>query len=209
MVEGVALERRQTGRDLAERELGGALGRGSVPAAVAPDLVAHLAAQQLVDGHPQRLALDVIERHLDTRRGAVLDRTAASEVVVVHRLPELFDAEGVLADDQLAKLLDHRDDSHRAAGRVAPAGDAFVSLNLDEDKVPGREVEHRVDGDPGRGRNGADFGDFHGMVFLCVSSEGRLAISCSLLSEAIAQPRASLRPPPLGEVSRSDGGGPC
>ena len=206
MVEGITLERRQTGRHLAERKLGGALGRRSVPAAVAPDLVAHLAAQQLVDGHAQRLALDVVEGHLDTGRGAVLDRTAACEVVVVHRLPELFDAEGVLADDQLAKLLDHRNDSHRATGRVAPADNALVSLNLDKDKVPGREVEHRVNGDAGRGRDGADLGDFHGTVFLCVSSEGRLAISCSLLSEAIAKPHISPLPPMRGRCRRQRGG---
>ena len=38
---------------------------------------------------------------------AFLNRSAAGEVAVVHRLPQLLDSEGVLADDQPAELLDH------------------------------------------------------------------------------------------------------
>ena len=146
MIERVALQCGEAALQLTQGELGRALRRRTIPASVGPDLVAHLAAQQFVDRHTQRFALDVVERHLDSGLGAVLDRTAAREVAVVDGLPQLFNPEGILTSDHAAVFLDQRRHGRRPASRVAPAGDPLVGLDLDEDVVPGREVEHGVGG---------------------------------------------------------------
>ena len=63
------------------------------------------------------------------------------------------DGEGVLADQELAVVLDGADDGLLAAGEaaLAPAVDALVGLDLDEQLV--------ADADPGRQR--VDGGDLH------------------------------------------------
>ena len=164
MIERIALQRREAPLQLAQRKLGRRLRRRTVPAPVRPDLIAHLAAQQLIDRHAQRLALDVVQRHLDPGLGAVLDRSAAREVAVMDRLPQLLDPERILARNHAPVFLDQRGHRRWPAGRVAPADNAFVGLDLDEHIVPGREVEHRVRRRSRRSRNRADLRDFHGVL---------------------------------------------
>ena len=108
------------------------------------DDVALLAAEELVDRHAERLALDVVERDVD-RRDRGLQHAAALEVLAaVHLLPERADGERVVADQELAIVLDGADDGLLAAGEaaLAPAEDALVGLDLDEELV--------ADADPGR-----------------------------------------------------------
>jgi hypothetical protein len=77
------------------------------------------------------------------------------EMLAVHRLPEVLDAGGVLADQQLRQVLDRADDR---AGvpferRLAPTDEArLVRLNLDEDPIAHPRVTDQ----------GANCGDFHG-----------------------------------------------
>ncbi len=78
-----------------------------VPAwAVDADAVARRAAEQLVDRHAQRLALDVPERQVDAAESAGEDRTAAVEGVPVNRLPVVRDPPRILADQVRLDLLD-------------------------------------------------------------------------------------------------------
>ena len=64
------------------------------------------AAEQLVDRHAERLALDVPEGHVDAAQGAGQDRAAAVEGVAVDRLPVMDDLARVLADQVRLDLLD-------------------------------------------------------------------------------------------------------
>ena len=70
-------------------------------AVVDPDLVAHLAAEELVDRHPGRLAGDVPERVLDRahRRAVGLERAALADAQH-HPL----DVGGVLADERVTEM---------------------------------------------------------------------------------------------------------
>jgi hypothetical protein len=111
-------------------------GRWPIPADPAVDLdaVAHLAAEQLVDRHAERLALDVPERLVDAGDRTHQDRAASVEIAAVHRLPEVVDARRVLPDQLAGELLHGCLDGARAAfdDRLAPAADAFVGLDLQE-----------------------------------------------------------------------------
>src|SRR5262249_14524935 len=101
--EGSELGRPEALRPEAERLLGALLrraGRGPDPG-VALDLVTVLPAEQLVDRHAERLALDVPERVLDARKRPAEERAAAPEGLPVDQRPELLDLEWV-GSDQVA-----------------------------------------------------------------------------------------------------------
>src|SRR6478609_9466057 len=68
--------------------------------------VALLAAEELVYGDAERLALDVVKRDVDRRyRGG--EHSASLEILAtVHFLPERADAEGIAADKKLRIVLD-------------------------------------------------------------------------------------------------------
>ena len=107
------------------------------------DAVALLAAEQLVDRHAERLALDVVEGDVDggDRR---LQHAAALEVLAaIHLLPERADLHRVAADEELAIVLDRADHGLLAAGQaaLAPAVDALVGLDLDEQLVAGADPD--------------------------------------------------------------------
>ena len=76
---------------------------------------------------PQRL-VDAGDRRADHRTGAV-------EAVDVHRLPVMLDLHRILADEELAEILDAGD--HRAGlafeRAFAPADEACVGFELHED----------------------------------------------------------------------------
>jgi len=81
-----------------ERTLGHLLRRAAAGVLVDAHFVARLAAEQLPDGHTERLALDVPERVLDPGDGRVGDNAAREAGRVVHELPEELDIARVAAD---------------------------------------------------------------------------------------------------------------
>ena len=76
--------------------------------------VSHLAAQQLVDGNPEVLALDVPERHLHTRERAHEDYAPAPVGVAAGVVPEGLDVVGVFADEVPLELHDRLHDGRLA-----------------------------------------------------------------------------------------------
>ena len=126
------------------------VGAGAVPGiGVGRHLVAHPAAEQLVDRLAQRLADDVPERHLDRADRAVEDRPAARELVAEHVAPQPLDLERRAADHMaLGELRDRRLDGRGLpfAGALADAGDAVVGVDLREHPVaPARADQVGVD----------------------------------------------------------------
>ena len=102
------------------------------------DAVAMLAAEQLVHGDAERLALDVVEGDVDRRDGAAKHPAALEILASVHLLPEGAGAHRIPADEKLTVVLDRADDRALAIGhaRLAPAVEPFVGLDLDDQLVP-------------------------------------------------------------------------
>src|SRR5262245_57699031 len=96
--------------------------------------VARLAAQQLPDRLPERLAKDVPQGDLDSADRGVQDRAAAPARPTVHRLPVHLDVAGVAADQVPLVLLYCRSDRGLLAGNgaLAQTGDALIGIDLDE-----------------------------------------------------------------------------
>src|ERR1700734_2416807 len=82
--------------------------------------IARGAAQQLIDGNSERLALDVPQRLIDAAQGAREDWTAAIEGMTVDGLPMVSDAARILADQVRLDFLDCL-----AAGERAAFGDGL------------------------------------------------------------------------------------
>ena len=104
------------------------------------DLVAHRAAQQLVDRLAERLAADVPQRDVDGAHAFHGGAAAAHVGEAAEQLvPEPLDVRRILAGDDRADLLQHR--AQRAVrdlgrrGDLAPAGDALVGGHLDEQEL--------------------------------------------------------------------------
>ena len=109
------------------------LGRAGV--GVDADPVARRAAEQLVDRHAQRLALDVPQGHVDAAQGAGQDRPAAIEGVAVDGLPVMHHLARVLADQVRLDLLDRPSRTVMRPAlddRLAQADDAGVGVDLQE-----------------------------------------------------------------------------
>ena len=151
MVEGVALERGESLLCVAQSVLHRILDGEAIPPAVTPELVAHRAAEELIDGNAERLPLDVPERNLDAANSRHLHHTATHMEVMIERLPVLLDAVRVLADEHLAELFDHTGDRERAGCCLAPACDALVGLNLHEHIVARLTARRGGGGDGGYG----------------------------------------------------------
>ena len=105
---------------------------------VEQDVVAHLAAEQLVDRLAQHLAANVPQRDVDAadhvgRRAA---RTGVGERAE-RLVPKPLDLRRVLADQQLVELADDARDGAvgdlRRGRDLAPAGDAFIGADLHEE----------------------------------------------------------------------------
>lgn len=94
------------------------------------------AAEQLVDGHAERLALDVPEGDVDGGDGGV-DGLALEVAEPVHHVPVVLDIEGPLADQILGEALD----GSAGGGDVSPvaslavADDALVGLDAGEHEL--------------------------------------------------------------------------
>jgi hypothetical protein len=96
------------------------------------DTVAHGSAQQLVDRHAVKLALDVPERLFDTAEGTGQNRSAAIKRAAVEDLPVAVDLERVLADQVFFHLVHGCGDRPGTAldDRFAVADQAFVGMNF-------------------------------------------------------------------------------
>src|SRR5215469_13391791 len=96
--------------------------------------VARLAAEQLVDRHTKRLALEVPQRGVDAADCAQQNWSTAPESAPVHVLPDVFDRERVTADDELLQMLVCAEDAMIATAQTAfaDAVDARVGLDLDD-----------------------------------------------------------------------------
>ena len=103
------------------------------------------AAEQFINGHAERLALDVPKRLVHAADGAGEDRPAAIERVPIHRLPVMRDRARVFADQIRREFLDGRGDGLRAAfdDRFAQSDDAGVGVDLQEE--PARFDEEGFD----------------------------------------------------------------
>src|SRR5439155_641295 len=99
------------------------------------DAVAARAAEQAVDRHAPQLAGYVPQRLVDAGEGVGHERPAANVAVgAVDLLPQVLDPRRVLAVEQLVQRLGQGlRDARIDALDVAPAGDAVVRLDLDED----------------------------------------------------------------------------
>jgi hypothetical protein len=115
-------------------------------------------AQEAIDGHAPELAGDVPQGHVDGGQRVHHERAAADVAMgAVDFLPDVLDARRVLAVDQIEQDFDERlGDARIDALDLAPAGDAVVGLDLDEDgRLHARGLEA---GDANGGRAIADLG---------------------------------------------------
>jgi len=106
---------------------------------------ARRAAEQLVDGHTQRLAFDIPKGLVHPADRAREDRATPVERVPVHRLPMMGHRAGVLADQVGRQFLDGGGDRFGPAfhDRFSQAGDACVGVDLEEE--PARLDQERLD----------------------------------------------------------------
>ena len=108
---------------------------------VGAQLVVGLAADQLVHGDVQSLALDIPAGNVDGRHGGGDHHAAAHapEGVAVQVLPDLLGVEGIHADDQLGKVLALAEGGLGAVAvgqaGLAPAVDALVGVDLHGNKA--------------------------------------------------------------------------
>ena len=130
------------------------------------------AAQQLTNGHTERLALDIPEREI--QRGARVDGGTQR---LKHEHVQPLDIEGVFANNGRTQMLVDvaLDDLYRVAtpGRrrygLANAGDIVVRVHLYDHGV-GRARDAVCSGKITSARDidncGGDFSDLHGMLYL-------------------------------------------
>ena len=92
-------------------------------------------AEQLVDRHAEDFAANVPQRLVDAGDRRAHDRAGAVKAVDVHGLPVMLDLHRVLADEELAEIVDAGDDGAGLAFEraLAPADEALVGFQLDED----------------------------------------------------------------------------
>ena len=95
------------------------------------------APEQFVNGHAERLALDVVKGDVDGRDGCLQHAAAFEVLAAVHLLPDATDLHGILPQQELAIVLDGTGDRAFPAGQpaLAPAEDTLVGLHLDEQLV--------------------------------------------------------------------------
>src|SRR5690606_7119893 len=116
------------------RRIGGIRRAITADPGIHANALAHPSAKQLADRSTQRLALDVPKRLIDAGDGTHVQGTAAVEAAAVHDRPEVFDVSRITTDQVVGQLLHHRGDALCTAfdHRLAPAGDAFIGLDLEE-----------------------------------------------------------------------------
>src|SRR5207302_7749718 len=88
---------------------------------------------QAIDGHAPELASNIPQRHVDRGQRVDHERPAAHVAVRTEDLlPEMLDARGVFAVEELKERLGQRD-GHRwiEPGDFTPAGNLVVGLDLE------------------------------------------------------------------------------
>ena len=107
---------------------------------IGPQLVVGLAADELIHGDAQDLALDVPAGDVDGRHGGGNHHAAAHapEGVAVQMLPDFLGVKGIHADDELGKILALAEGCLEAVAvgqaSLAPAVDALVGIDLHGDE---------------------------------------------------------------------------
>ncbi len=94
---------------------------------VADHLIAHPAAQQIIDGNPQRFALDIPQRDIDGRYGRRQNPLGREKAPAVEGLPHMLNAPRVLTDEQRFEVFDGAHHSQFTA-RNAGFPDAINTL---------------------------------------------------------------------------------
>ena len=113
-------------------------------------LVAQRSAQEGMDRLVQNLALDVPQRLVDPGQRAHVNGAAPVEAAAIQHRPMVLDGRRIFADQIIGQLGDAGSHGFGAAlhHRLAPAGDAFIGLDLQ--KQPARR--HHI---------GGELDDFH------------------------------------------------
>ena len=116
--------------------------------------IAGEAAEQLPQRNAEFLRLQVVKGLIDAGQGGHGDDSALEERIAVHRLPQMFGAQRVLAHDERREILDGADDRarlefQRRLAEAVEAGD--VGFDADEHPI----AQLRVDDDS------LDGGDLH------------------------------------------------
>src|SRR5258708_18220035 len=108
--------------------------------AIEADVVSDRPTPELVAGDAVDLAQDVPEGDVDAADGRTADNAGSMpKMLAVHHLPEVLDARGVLADEELADVLDGAD--HRPSvpfqRSFAPAEEArLIGTDFHKDPIP-------------------------------------------------------------------------
>ena len=113
-------------------------------AGVGAQVVPALAAQQLVDGHVEELALDIPQGDVDGADAGEDHRAAilTPEGALIKFIPDDLVVQGVHANNQRGKVLDHAEG--RGSGDAVGEGgftiavDTFVGIDTAEDGAPAR-----------------------------------------------------------------------
>ena len=111
-------------------------------AGISTEIIVHLSAQQRVDGHAQRLALDIPQGNVDATDTCV-DHGAsahAPEGLAENGLPNLLIVHGVHTDDLLGKILHHAEPGAPALAvgqtYLPESADPLIGIHPDDDRTP-------------------------------------------------------------------------
>ena len=129
---------------------------GAVGVGVDEAALAGLAAEQVVDGRVEGLALDVPEGDVDGGDGGHGDGAATPVGSAIEILPDVFGLEGIAADEAGEDVVGEIDgDGELAAVErgVAEAVDAFVGVDAEGDEVAVGGADDEFGG-----------GDLHGLI---------------------------------------------
>lgn len=111
-----------------------------------PDALAHLPAEQPPHRQIKRLAIDVLERNLDSRDRADSDGAEPPEAVLLHNSDELFDVARIASDDKRSEVLDRSGDRTGLPlqGRLTPTEEAgLIGVDANENPVPHFRVDDK------------------------------------------------------------------
>ena len=115
--------------------------------AVDADAVAHLAAEQLIEGQPQRLAGQIPQGdlHRRQRRDVLTTLSARKDAVGANPLEQPVDVQRVLADQRLAEHTDERDAAAHGISAFAVTDQPLVGVDADVQLIAMRNHFGRAD----------------------------------------------------------------
>ena len=105
---------------------------------VADNLVTDQAAQQIVDGHIERLALNVPQGDVNGRHGRGEDTLRREEAAAEEKLPDVLNTEGILPNQNVAEILHRADYGQFAAGDACFAHpvDPLICVHHHKEEIP-------------------------------------------------------------------------